>query len=87
MSLTSRGVRHLNLEYLFTPTNDRMWNDLPFAIFVSGRLNGSYGAVNLDCFPELVFPVLVAQLIVGLLPQLCQLAYQLVSHFSQLLNY
>ena len=47
-----------------------MWNDLPFAVFDTGTLDGFKGAVNRCCFPEFVFQFSVAQVLVGLRKQI-----------------
>ena len=61
--------RTSEFESSFLPAQTRVWNDLPYAVFDTGTLDGFNGAVNHGCFPEFVFQFSVVQVFVGLRKQ------------------
>ena len=53
--LTTKAAR------CFLPVQVRIWNDLPYAVFSPGMLDGFKG-----CFPEFFLQFSMVQLLVGL---------------------
>ena len=61
-----RPLERPNLQYVSCQVQTRVWNDLPYTVFDTGKLDGFKGAVNRCCFPEFVCQFSVTQVLVGL---------------------